>query len=240
MTHAAAAAARQLAFYATPAHECSYLPDRQAVTLFADPHTPMSNDLYTELAHYGFRRSGAYVYRPRCQGCDACLSVRIPVEEFRPDRSQRRTWERNRDLDVIVRVGLFDEEHFELYKRYTKARHADGGMDSDSPTQYRQFLLASWADIRFVEFRKDGRLLAVAVVDCLHDALSAVYTFFEPAERSRGLGVLAVLWQIAEARRLGLPWVYLGYLIEECPKMAYKIRYRPLEAFVKGSWERLS
>lgn len=235
----AAASAQQLAFYATPAHECSYLPERRAVTLFADPHTPMSNALYSDLARYGFRRSGAYVYRPRCQGCDACLAVRIPVAEFRPDRSQRRIWERNRDLELTVREGTFEEEHFALYRRYTHARHPGGGMDSDSPSQYRQFLLSNWADTRFVEFRKDGRLLAVAVVDCLFDALSAVYTFFEPDERSRGLGVLAVLWQIGEARRLGLPWVYLGYLIEECPKMSYKVRYRPLEAFIKGSWQRL-
>ncbi len=236
---AAHSPAKRLAFYATPVHECSYLPERRAITLFADPHTPMNNVVYSELVRFGFRRSGAYVYRPRCEGCEDCIAVRIPVNEFRPDRSQRRTWERNRDLELTVRDAVFDEEHFELYKRYTRGRHPGGGMDSDSPTQYRQFLLSTWSDTRCVEFRKEGRLLAVAVVDCLDDGLSAMYTFYDPDETWRGLGVLAVLWQIAEARRLELPWVYLGYFIEACPKMSYKLRYHPLEGFVQGSWRRL-
>jgi arginine-tRNA-protein transferase len=134
---------------------------------------------------------------------------------------------------------VFDQEHFDLYRRYTRLRHPGGGMDTDEPAQYRGFLISPWADTRFVEFRKEGRLLAVAVTDVMNQGLSAVYTFFDPDEPRRSLGVYAVLWQIDYARREGLPWVYLGYWIAETAKMSYKTRYRPLEAYLGGEWRRL-
>jgi arginine-tRNA-protein transferase len=230
---------QELAFYTTPPHECSYLPERRAVTIFVDPYAPMDHATYSALADLGFRRSGAYVYRPRCPGCSACVPVRVPVDQFQPDRSQRRTLERNRDLKVTIRPPLFDPDHFELYRRYTRTRHPGGGMDSDEPAQYRGFLISAWAETRFVEFREGERLLAVAVTDVMDQGLSAVYTFFDPDEPRRGLGVNAVLWQIEYARRLGLPWVYLGYWISETPKMSYKTRYHPLEAWSAGEWHPL-
>jgi arginine-tRNA-protein transferase len=231
--------AQELAFYTTPAHECSYLADRRATTVFVDPYAPMDNTAYSALADIGFRRSGAYVYRPRCAGCTACVPVRIPVADFRPDRSQRRAFAKNTDLEVSFKPPVFEAEHFELYRRYTHSRHPGGGMDTDEPAQYRGFLISPWADTRFVEFRKEGRLLAVAVVDCMLQGLSAVYTFFDPHEPRRALGVNAVLWEIEYARQLGLPWVYLGYWINETRKMSYKTRYRPLEAYLSGEWRNL-
>jgi arginine-tRNA-protein transferase len=226
-----------LAFYATPPHPCSYLEDRRAVTLFTDPKAGMSPEVYSALAEVGFRRSGEYVYRPRCPRCEACIPARIPVTEFVPNRSQRRIARANADVTVTPLPAEYREEHFLLYRRYIRSRHADSGMDVDSVEQYLSFLTSTWSDTRFVEFRHGRQLLAVSVVDRMSQGLSAVYTFFEP-DSKRGLGVNAVLWQLGEARRQGLPYLFLGYLIDESPKMAYKRQYTPLELFLRGQWQR--
>ncbi len=225
-----------LVFYASPPHECSYLEERQAVTLFADPHAPMHTELYGALINVGFRRSGEYVYRPRCRTCDACRPARVPVERFSPDRAQRRAWRANADLSVRAVEPAFHDEYYELYRRYLSTRHRDGGMDVDEPERFMEFLGSSWCRTEFVEFRAGNRLVAVAVTDLLPEGLSAVYTFFDPAEARRGLGTYAVLWQIEAARRHGLHWLYLGYWIKESPKMAYKGRFRPLEIMRGGRW----
>jgi arginyl-tRNA--protein-N-Asp/Glu arginylyltransferase len=227
-----------LAFFTSPPHPCGYLEDREAITLFADPYAPMDIRAFSALTELGFRRSGPYVYRPRCNGCAACVSVRIPVSAFQPDRSQRRTWTKNADLTVEVREECGDGEYFDLYRRYMAARHAGGSMDVSDLRQYREFLESPWCDTRFVGFRAGEKLLSVAVIDYLDCGLSAVYTFFDPDERRRSLGTLAVLWQIEEARRLGLPHVYLGYWVEGCGKMAYKDRFRPFEYLTDGHWEQ--
>ncbi len=227
-----------LVFYASPPHECSYISGRQAVTLFADPYATITPALYSVLAGYGFRRSGDYVYRPRCPGCNACLSARIPVRRFQPNRSQLRNLRANNDLTAQTVPVLYNEEHYQLYRRYIQNRHQGGGMDVDDPERYLEFLGSRWADTEFVEFRHGHQLLAVAVVDRLQDGLSAVYTFFDPAAAQRGLGTYAVLWQVAEAQRRALEYVYLGYWIAESPKMAYKAQYRPLELYTEGVWQR--
>lgn len=225
-----------LLFYASPPHACSYLPGREAATLFADPQRPMTPALYSTLSDYGFRRSGDYVYRPRCGACQACQPCRIPVAQFTPDRSQRRIWKRNLDLTVQIMPPDTEGAYFELYRHYLSTRHTDGAMDSDDREQYRRFLTSSWSDTWFVLFRAAERIVAVAVVDLLGKGLSAVYTFYDPDEEKRSLGTMAVLWQIEQARRMGLPYVYLGFYIEESRKMAYKSRFHPLELFQGGKW----
>lgn len=230
---------RRLAFYATPPHECSYLPGREAVTLFADPYARMTNDAYSRLTLHGFRRSGGYVYRPACPGCSACVPVRIPVSEFRPSRSQRRAWARNQDLEVRERPSEFRDEHFHLYCRYMHTRHPGGGMDQADAEKYMDFLTSDWSETGFVEFRAQGHLVSVAVIDYLQHGLSAVYTFFDPDEAARSLGTHAILWEVHRARGLGLAWLFLGYWIRECPQMAYKAQFRPLERFHNGHWEVL-
>jgi arginine-tRNA-protein transferase len=225
-----------MVFYASAPHPCGYLEEQDAVTLFADPKAPMSTELYSALSDLGFRRSGEYVYTPRCPACSACLPVRIPVADFRPDRSQRRNRKQNSDLEVTILPAEFHESHFALYQRYIHSRHPDGSMATPEPEQYKRFFGSSWCDTRYVEFSLDDRPLAITVMDVLKHGLSAVYTFFDPAAGKRGLGVYAVLWLIEEARRRGLSYVYLGYLIHESPKMAYKAKYRPLEVFRHGYW----
>lgn len=228
----------ELFFYASAPHPCSYL-DEQAVTLFADPNAKMTIRLYSALSDLGFRRSGEFVYAPRCPTCNACLPVRIPVEQFQPDRSQRRTRRRNSDLTVTIKPAEFDPRHFDLYRRYMDRRHPEGSMAHPDREQYLRFFISSWAETRFVEFSDGDRPLAVAVMDLLESGLSAVYTFFDPQANERGLGVNAVLWLVEEARRRELPYVYLGYLIHESPKMNYKTRYQPLEFFHDGVWQPL-
>jgi arginine-tRNA-protein transferase len=227
---------RPLSLYITPAHPCNYLPDRQAKTVFVDPLGYVDVAAYTRLAAAGFRRSGTHFYRPRCDDCAACVSVRIPVEEFRPNRSQARTWRANKDLVVVAKPARFEREQFLLYSRYMERRHPGGGMDGVDPATYIAFLASPWPETVFYEFRLAGELLAVAVVDHLEDALSAVYTFFEPDLPQRALGVYAVLWQIERARCLGRSRLYLGYWIEQSAKMRYKARYRPFEAYLGGGW----
>jgi arginine-tRNA-protein transferase len=228
-----------LLFYISAPHDCSYLPDREAVTLFADPERALNQLTFTTLSELGFRRSGGLVYTPRCPACKACIPARIVVADFKPDRSQRRNWQANSDLEVRVINGQFSDEHIELYRHYIRSRHADGSMNVESKREVERFFLCDWSDTFFIEFRLAERLVALAVVDALGSGLSAVYTFFDPAAEKRGLGVYAVLTLMNEARRRQLPYIYLGYLIHENPKMAYKVRYRPLEQFREGQWQRM-
>jgi arginine-tRNA-protein transferase len=228
---------REFALYLGSEHECSYLPGREARSLFFDPRVRVDRRLAQWLADQGFRRSGGYMYRPHCRDCRACIPVRIPVERFSRNRSQRRCWRRNQDLRVISRPPRFRQEQFDLYSRYAASRHSNGPMDNLSPENYLEFLTSSWADTRFFEFRLGDRLAAVAVTDILAGGLSALYTFFEPEWESRSLGVFAVLWQLERARLLGLSYLYLGYWIRDCRKMSYKDRYRPLEAWDGKQWQ---
>jgi arginine-tRNA-protein transferase len=220
-------------------HPCSYLPGRLATSLFVDPRHPLDSHGYAAYMRVGFRRSGNLVYRPHCRECRACIPVRVPVARFRPNRGQRRIWERNRDVCLRPRPPAYDPEHFALYRRYQESRHPGGGMDDSDPQKYTNFLFSQQVDTVLYELRLREKLLGVAVADRLPDGLSAVYTFFDTDEKRRAPGVYALLWEIAHARELGLPWLYLGYLIRECPKMSYKANYRPLEAYLDGRWTTL-
>lgn len=219
-------------------HPCNYLPDRLARTVFMDPQAEMDPRLYGLLAAHGFRRSGPHVYRPQCEGCRACVPLRVPVREFRADKGQKRVARVNRDLDFRLRPAEFDAEHFSLYTRYLAARHPGGGMDGQGEAEYRQFVLCGWGKTFLFEFRHQGRLVAVAVTDAMPDAFSAVYTFYEPELDRRSLGTYSILAQIEEARRCGLDWLYLGYWIAESRKMSYKERFRPHETLGSEGWKR--
>ena len=226
----------RLRLFATPAHPCSYLAGREAATVFVDPGSPRNPALYTALSRAGFRRSGAHIYRPECPRCNACIPIRIPVARFRPRRSHRRIRAANRDLVFHARPARFEPEHFALYRRYVSARHAGGGMDDPSPGQYRDFLTSAWCDTLFFEYSLGASVVAVSVVDRLTDALSCVYTFFDPAHERRSLGTYAILHAIDVAHRSALEWLYLGYYVADSRKMRYKADYRPQERLVGGRW----
>lgn len=226
----------ELQFFASPEHPCSYLAGRQATSIFVDPSLALRPEHYSALATIGFRRSGNFVYRPHCRSCRACVPVRIPVQAFQPDRGQRRTLKANNDVQIYSRPVAYDEEHYALYRRYMQHRHPGGGMDEDDTDAYMRVLESYWADTELIEFRAGCELLAVAVTDLLADGLSAVYTFFDPAQSRRGPGTLAILRQIELARERHLSYVYLGYWIAESPKMAYKRRFQPLQGYDGEQW----
>lgn len=228
-----------LKFFKTPAHACSYLEDREATTLFVDPQAAIDSKLYSELSLIGFRRSGDYLYRPHCEGCQACIPVRIPVELFRPRRRHKRIIAGARHWVLREEEARFTPALYQLYARYIRMRHGDGDMYPPSEEQFASFLMSRWSQTRFLVFYQDDKPVCVAVTDELEDGLSAVYTFFEPALESFSPGTLAILTQIRQCQSNQLPYLYLGYWIQDCRKMAYKQDFKPLEAFIQGGWDLL-
>lgn len=221
-------------------HPCVYFPERtmRAVVVGAAPEDQSA--VYSVLAPSGFRRSGSVYYVPRCEGCSACVSLRVRVDEFAPSRRFRRVLRRNGDLATKA-VAPDDEpiEHFALYQRYIRERHPGGSMDPPSPADYMQLAHPVGVETVALDIRQGGRLVASAVTDVLDHGLAAVYTYFDPAMADRSLGSFAILEQIEECRRRGLPYLYLGYWIEELDKMRYKADFRPAEVLINGNWSPL-
>lgn len=222
--------------FRTSPHPCSYKESEQAATVFVDPDLVIDKAINSKLSDLGYRRSGAHLYRPDCDFCQACISCRVPVAEFQFNRSQRRILRRNESLRVVEKSDLTDYIAYDLYQRYINQRHLDGDMFPASLEQYETFIKTKMFDTRFFLFYEQEELLAVSVVDFLEQGLSAVYTFFDPDQGQRSLGNFAILWQIKTCQKLGLPYVFLGYWIKGCGKMEYKSKFRPLEMLINGRW----
>lgn len=223
----------------TPEHGCSYLPDEaeQLMVLLDDKHrNPVG---YENLLVAGFRRSGNDLYRPHCQGCSACHSLRIPVRQFTASRSQKRIQHNNRDIRLVLSTQD-KPEYYDLFARYIHERHHDGSMFPATRNQYDGFLLCDWLTPYFLEFRVNQKLLALAITDPLPHSLSAMYTFFDPAFADRSLGTLAILTQLELAQRMNRQWLYLGYQVDACRKMKYKTKFHPHELLCGHEWKSSS
>ena len=228
-----------LQLYLTAPYPCSYLPERMARSQVATPSFLITPRVYSDLVQRGFRRSGTFTYRPRCDTCNACVPVRVDVAGFAPSRSQRRALKQHGNLNASLHTLDDREEYFQLYQRYQEARHNDGEMESDSREQYRSFLLQTHVDSMLVEFREDGVLRMVSIIDLLQDGVSSVYTFYDPDQPGASYGTYGVLWQIDLCRKLQQPYLYLGYWIKESRKMAYKSNFAPLQGLEQGVWQYL-
>lgn len=239
-----------LHFYLTAPYPCSYLADHQARSQVATPALLINTQVYSDLVHHGFRRSGTYTYRPHCDNCRACVPLRVLARQFNATRSQRRAWKQHAHLEATPHPLQDKSEYYDLYQRYQRARHKDGGMDNDDRESYQNFLLQSHVDSLLVEFREpatpahsgqdgQGVLRMVSVIDLLSDGLSSVYTFYDPDLPRASLGVYNVLWQIELCRKLDLDFVYLGYWIKASRKMAYKTDYQPAQGLLDGKWRTL-
>lgn len=230
-------------FYLTAPSPCPYLPDRQERKVFTHLIGGRAVGLNDQLTLSGFRRSQTIAYRPACERCRACISVRVKVDEFRPSKTFRRAIERNRDLFGGVGRTEPTSEQYSLFRRYLDARHGEGGMADMTALDYSMMIEDSHVESRLVEYRSgrtsEGELVAACLTDLLADGLSMVYSFYAPDQPQRSLGTFMILDHIERARRLGLPHVYLGYWVEGSQKMAYKERFLPQERLTMNGWERV-
>lgn len=229
-------------FYITTPQPCPYLPGRYEKKVFTHLLTENAIALNDTLTQAGFRRSQNIAYRPACDGCSACISVRVLVDQFEPNRSFRRILARNADLTGEAMPARATQEQFSLLRSYLDARHAEGGMADMTPLDYVSMIEDTTVRTSLIEYRMAGEgdlpstLRATSLTDTLEDGLSMVYSFFDPLAHDRSLGSFMVLEHIERARAMGLPYVYLGYWVADCRKMAYKMRFRPIEALGMDGW----
>jgi leucyl-tRNA---protein transferase len=236
-------------FYLTAPSPCPYLggkEERKVFTHLVGERAGERNDILT---HGGFRRSQSIAYRPACEACRACVSVRVVSADFRPTRSMRRILDRNSDMVGEMRVAVPTSEQYSVFRGYLDSRHRDGGMADMTVLDYAMMVEDSHVETRIVEYRRQGPhsfitgrgagdLIAVALTDVLGDGLSMVYSFFDPDQADRSLGTFMILDHISRARRMGLPYVYLGYWVRGSRKMDYKSRFLPQERLSPEGWAR--
>jgi arginine-tRNA-protein transferase len=233
---------QKLQFYVTTSYNCGYLPNKLAQSLIASPQHLVDAETYSSLIQQGFRRSGNFAYRPHCENCRECIPVRIILQDFIPNRSQKRAYKQHQNLVTTILPVAFYAEHYALYAAYQKARHTndelnqDDNADENDVEQYRHFLCETNVESVMVEFRENEQLKMVSVIDLVHDGISAVYTFYETSDAKASLGTFNVLWQIEWAKSLNFPYLYLGYWIKDSKKMAYKQNFMPLEKLIGNEW----
>lgn len=235
-------------FYLTSPSPCPYLPGREERKVFTHLVGRRAAALNNTLTESGFRRSQTIAYRPACENCRACVSVRVCVDDFNPSRNMRRVLSLNEDIIGFSTQSQPTSEQYSLFRGYLDRRHRDGGMADMNVLDYTMMVEDSHVETRIVEYRMrgpdssingrgQGPLLAASLMDVLADGLSMVYSFFEPSEKDRSLGTFMILDHIQRARRLGLPYLYLGYLVEGSPKMSYKARFAPQQRLGPNGWE---
>lgn len=233
---------QKLQFYVTTAYPCGYIAQNQAQSLIASPHRLVNAEVYSALIDQGFRRSGKFVYRPHCEHCNKCIPVRIVLNQFTPTRSQKRAYKQHADLVTTILPLSFHQSHFDLYAQYQTLRHSaeqvpKQDVQSDETEQYKQFLCQSNVESLMIEFKNaQDEIKMVCVVDVVKDGISAVYTFYDAKSQKSSYGTHAIIWLVDWVKSLGLPYLYLGYWIQESQKMAYKEKFNPQEKLINGEW----
>ncbi|MES2579028.1 MAG: arginyltransferase [Pseudomonadota bacterium] len=230
----------KLQFYVTTPYKCGYLPNKLAQSLIASPQHLIDAGVYNGLINQGFRRSGKFAYRPHCENCRACIAVRLVLSAFAPTRGQKRASKQHADLTAQVLPLHYNQNHFELYSSYQSLRHHDENTieAKDDEEQYRQFLCQSNVESLMIEFRDtNDQIKIVSVVDMVKDGVSAVYTFYDALETKASYGTYAIMWLAEWTKNLNLAYLYLGYWIQDSPKMAYKQKFNPQEKLIDGEWQ---
>jgi len=225
-------------FFTTTPLPCPYFPDRIERRVVTELLGQDADSLHDILTHAGFRRSHGIAYAPSCQDCNSCVSVRIPVDEFQPSKSQRRIINRNQGLHATPLMAKATEEQFILFSEYQSLRHSGGDMEKMNSDDYRALVEESNVNTQIVEFRDDDEnLVSCCLIDVLSDGVSALYSYFDPQiDPRRSLGSYMILWLVNHAKELNLDYVYLGFWIEGCGKMSYKASFKPLEGFTETGW----
>ncbi len=232
----------KLQFYVTTPYKCGYLPNKLAQSLIAAPHHLVDANVYSGLIQQGFRRSGKFAYRPHCEACNACIPVRLVLDKFLPNRSQKRAFRQHADLTARILPLNYKQSHFELYTSYLNLRHADAELSNPTDAQneaeqYRQFLCMSNVGSLMVEFRNaENRIKIVSVIDMVSDGVSAVYTFYDATETKASFGTYSIMWLAEWTKSLDLSYLYLGYWIKESQKMVYKQQFKSQEKLMNGKW----
>ncbi len=225
--------------FETVIDDCPYLDGLKSASILVDPDHQVDRNLFSMLSKQGFRRSGEMLYAPKCPTCNACVSVRIPTKRFKASRSQRRVWNKNADLRASIEEVEFNQEHFDMYYRYQRHRHAESSMCDEDASKYNSFIQSNYSASRFLCFRLEGKLVGISVLDQFDGGLSAVYTFFDPDYSDRSIGTYAILYAVKLAKMHKIPHVYLGYWIDGSQKMDYKRKFKPLEGFIQRKWQDL-
>ena len=252
MTLPSEPALHKLQFYVTTPYACGYLPKKLAQSLIATPHHLVDTTVYSGLIQQGFRRSGKFAYRPHCENCNACVPVRVVLQDFKPNRSQKRAYKQHMGLTARVMPLSYLDSHFALYTAYQAARHPDDNLKKQAEAhrtaqiqneadEYRHFLCQSNVESLMVEFcDANNQVKIVSVIDVVNDGVSAVYTFydttFKAGETKASFGTYSIMWLIEWTKMLGLPYFYLGYWIADSQKMAYKQAFKPQEKLIDGEW----
>ncbi len=233
----------KLQFYVTTPYKCGYLPKKLAQSLIASPQHLIDANIYNGLISQGFRRSGKFAYRPHCENCRACIAVRLVLSEFAPTRSQKRAYKQHSNLTTQVLPLHFNQQHYALYESYQSLRHQDetagesSATSKDDAEQYRQFLCQSNVESLMIEFKDaNNQVKIVSVVDIVNDGVSAVYTFYDATETKASYGTYSIMWLAEWAKNLNLPYLYLGYWIQDSQKMAYKEQFKPQQKLIDGEW----
>ncbi len=224
-------------FYVTAPQPCPYLPDREERKLFTTLDVDSALELNDALSHQGFRRSQNVIYRPSCSDCNACKSARVDVQEFKPSKSQKRVLRRNQKLVRTIKRTWVTEEHYALFSTYLNSRHENGGMAGMEVEEFSAMVEESPVNTQLVEYTLDDKLVAVCLTDTLTDGLSMVYSFFKPKMARNSIGTYMILDHIRIAQQVGMAFVYLGYWVQNSPKMDYKSKFMPLQTFQMGQWK---